>query len=157
MEEKPTLYVETTIPSYLVSRPRRDAVGSVYQQSTLELWPKLVVEYRLVTSNLVIQECSLGDDWYALLRRDVMKGIPRVAETEEVIRLTTQLVSGLGLPARLTPDATHVALCSFHRVEYLLTWNCKHLANAKFAKRIARICTDAGHSAPVICTPIQLM
>ena len=155
MEPKPTLYVETTIPSYLVSRPSKDLVIAGYQVITHEFWHGKRNEYECVASDLVFQECLLGDPVYATLRVEALNGMKTLEETPETLLLADQLKRALGLPKRAVADATHVALAAYHGIKYLVTWNCKHLANPKLAKKMREVCESANCLLPEICTPAQ--
>ena len=157
MEEKFTLYVETTIPSYLVSRPSRDLVISSNQTVTHLWWNEHWTEFDLYSSAFVIDECSAGDSMLAARRLQLIEGIPLIRESTESLLLAEELQQKLNLPDRVKADVIHISLCAFHGIKLLLTWNCKHLANARLFSKIERICSGRGLVSPTICTPLQLM
>jgi predicted nucleic acid-binding protein len=86
----------------------------------------------------------------------MLECLPLLDVTDAAIMLAAALVSGQALPARAAQDALHVAVACVHGIEYLLTWNCAHLANARLRSRIEQICRDAGYVPPIICTPEEL-
>ena len=86
-----------------------------------------------------------------------MAGLPSLEVTEDAKALTTAIMAAGMLPPHAFPDAAHVAVAAVHAVDYLLTWNCKHLANAQIARRIAVVCEKLSHKMPIICTPEVLM
>ena len=87
----------------------------------------------------------------------MISGLPVLEVTADAESLTRAIMAAGILPPRAFPDAAHVAVATVHAVDYLLTWNCKHLANAQIARRIAVVCEKLGHKVPVICTPDELM
>ena len=108
------------------------------------------------SSRLVVQECRDGDPAAAALRLAALAGVPLLELTAEAAGLAVALVRGVPLPERATADALHVATAAVHRVQYLLTWNCTHLANVSLRSQIEAICRAAGYAPPLICTPEEL-
>lgn len=153
----PRLYLETTIPSYLTALPSRDLVVAAHQEITREWWARRRTDFKVFISQLVIRECSRGDQDAAARRLVVLDGIPLLDEDDRVYELAAALTTGLGIPARAAADAIHVAVAVLHGMDYLLTWNCTHLANAELRSAIEEICRSSGYVAPVICTPEELM
>jgi hypothetical protein len=154
---KQTLYIETTIVSYLTARPSRDVLRSSHEVLTRQWWTKERKRFDLFTSQLVVQEASGGDKVAAANRLRVLTEIPLLAVTSKVPELAARLAAALGLPIRARADAVHMAIAAVHGTSFLLTWNCRHLANATLADRIERTCENSGYSAPRIVTPEQLM
>ncbi|MBX9583728.1 MAG: type II toxin-antitoxin system VapC family toxin [Gemmataceae bacterium] len=152
---KPRVYVETTIPSYLTARPSRDPVRNAEQQITRDWWARRD-RFALVTSELVFEEAGDGDPEAAADRLAALAGIPTLVSTDEVPDLARDLATSLPLPARAVNDAAHIATAAVHAVEYLLTRNCTHLANAALRRRVDRVCRARGFQAPAICTPLEL-
>lgn len=124
------VYLETTFISYLVARPSRDLLVAAHQQTTQEWWANRRSAFECCVSQVVI------DDAKSLTKAIMAAGI---------------------LPAHAVRDAAHVAVAAVHVVDYLLTWNCKHLANAQIARRIGVACRQQGHAMPIFCTPEELM
>ena len=152
-----TVYLETTIPSYLTARVSRDLVSAAHQQLTLEWWQVRREQFQLFVSELVLQEVALGDTESAKRRLDLLAGIPSLAITPAAATLAAELVKSRLLPEKASADALHIAIAAVHRVDYLLTWNIRHLANAAMRRRIEEGCRAAGFAAPVLCTPEELM
>jgi hypothetical protein len=154
---KPTVYIETTVVSYLTAWPSRDVIRLSHEMITREWWTNQHPLFDLYTSEFVIDEASRGDPAAAAERLNALKDIPRLPVPPGVPALSKQLAAALALPPRALADATHVAVSAVNGVSFLLTWNCKHLANGVLAARIERTCRDAGFTAPRIVTPEMLM
>ena len=154
---KARLYLETTVPSYLTAWPSRDLIRASHQQITREWWQSRRADFEVFISQLVLDEAAAGDPTAARERLAVLAGFPLLDLTEEVISLATDLVASLTLPAKASTDAAHIALAAIHRMDFLLTWNCTHIANAEMAIVIQGVCRENGFTAPVICTPEELM
>ncbi len=153
---KPTVYVETTIPSYLTAWPSRDVVRAGEQQVTRDWWARRSA-YELRVSSLVLLECGAGDAEAAASRLAAMDGVPVLAVTPEAEALAEVLLREVPLPARAAADALHVAVAAAHGVSYLVIWNCTHIANATLRPRIEELCRRSGYEPPVICTPKELL
>lgn len=154
---KPRVYVETTIPSYLTARPSRDVVRLAEQQLTRDWWADHRPGCDLVISQFVLDECAAGDPQAAVDRLAALAGVPLLDVTGEAVGLARELVSGMPLPPRAEEDANHIAVAAVHSVDYLLTWNCTHLANPALRRRVDRICQGRGFRPPVICTPREFL
>ena len=153
---KPTVYIETSIVSYLTARPSRDLLVAAHQQLTVAWWDEQRTRYELFTSQVVLAEARAGDPEAAQRRLAVLERLPLLDVTDAAIALATMLITRQALPAQAAQDALHVAVACVHGMEYLLTWNCAHLANARLRSRIEHICRDAGYVPPIICTPEEL-
>jgi hypothetical protein len=151
-----TVYIETSIVSYLTARPSRDLLVVAHQQITVTWWDQERAHYDLFTSQVVLAEARAGDPEAAQRRLAVLECLPLLDVTDAAITLAAALVSGQVLPAQAAQDALHIAVACVHGMEYLLTWNCAHLANARLRSRIEQICRDAGYVPPIICTPEEL-
>jgi hypothetical protein len=152
-----SVYVETTIPSYLAARPSRDLITAAHQQLTLDWWHTRRAAFQLYVSELVLQEAALGDSDLAKRRLAHLEGIPTLAVAAPAQGLARSLVGSGLLPARAAADALHSGIAAANGVDYLLTWNIRHLANATMRRRIEDACRAAGFAAPVLCTPEELM
>jgi hypothetical protein len=152
---KDRVYVETTIVSYLAARLSRDLIVAAHQQLTEEWWLQRRLSFDLFTSQIVVREA--GDRDMAQRRLDLLVEIPLLATNETALDLARQLMRRGMIPARAAEDATHIAIATIHGMDYLLTWNCKHIANARMQKAVAEICRGAGYEPPTICTPEELM
>ena len=112
--------------------------------------------YDIYISQLVIDEAGRGDPSAAARRLESLGGFPLLSLTDEVVGLAGDLIARGGLPQKARIDALHVATATIHGMDYLLTWNCKHIANASLRGKIEEICRSAGFAPPIICTPIEL-
>ncbi len=150
------VYIETSIISYLTARPSNDLRAMANQSATVEWWETQRSKYDLVISEFVIAEASLGDPDAAKRRLSAVKEIMELQATEETRILGKELINRSALPAKAEVDAYHVAIASVNGVEYLLTWNCTHIANAHTRPKIEAICRALGYEPPIICTPDEL-
>lgn len=154
---KPTLYVETTIVSFLTARTSTDAEVESLQRLTLDWWTRRRTLYELRVSALVELEAGFGDADAARRRLEALRGLPRLAILAEVDTLAERLVLGAGIPPKAKADAVHLAIAAVHGVDYLLTWNMRHLANPRISLQVEASCRLLGYRAPTVCTPEQLM
>jgi hypothetical protein len=152
-----SVYLETTFISYLVARPSRDLLVAAHQQISQEWWADRRGEFECSVSQVVMDEASDGDPAEVQKRLAIISGLPRLEVTEDAESLTQAIISAGILPPHVVRDAAHVAVAAVHAIDYLLTWNCKHLANAQIARRIGVVCGKLGHRMPVICTPEELL
>jgi len=153
---KPRVYIETTIPSYLTAWPSRDLVRSAQQQLTREWWDQSD-EFELFVSGLVLKECGAGDPSAAADRLAALAGLPLLEQSVEVEELADDLMREVRLPEKAGSDAVHIASAAVHGLRYLLTWNCRHIANATLRPKIEAVCRAAGVEPPIICSPDQLL
>lgn len=154
---KPRVYLETTIPSYLTAWPSRDLVRAAHQQTTCEWWDQCRGAFELFISQLVLRECQAGDPDEAAQRLEVLRDLPLLELTEEATALAQALREQVPLPERAAADALHIATAVVNGMDYLLTWNCTHIANAVLRSRIEAVCREQGFESPVICTPEELL
>lgn len=154
---KPRVYVETTVVSYLTARPSRDVVIAGHQQITHEWWDAQRDKFELCVSQLVLGEAGAGDPQAAQERIAVLGTMTLLETTAEALALAKELVQTDALPAKAAEDALHIAVAATQDVAYLLTWNCRHLANATMRPMIEAVCARQGYKPPIICTPEELM
>ncbi len=154
---KPTVYLETSIIGYLTSRPSRDLITAANQQLAHEWWNDHRESFDIFVSQFVIDECGEGDAGAAQQRLDVLADIRQLDTTEDVENVAVELVKQVPLPEKAVVDALHIAVATVHGMEYLLTWNCTHIANAALRPQIEAICRSFGYEPPTICTPQELM
>jgi predicted nucleic acid-binding protein len=152
-----TVYLETSIVSYLTAQPARDVVAAARQRLTIEWWDTQRASFDLVVSPLVMEEASRGDSQAASRRLQILRGLPRVETTPNVIAFAKQILLDGALPKNAADDALHIALAVVHGADYLLTWNCRHIDNAQNKPLIRRLCQKTGYRFPEICTPEELM
>ena len=153
----PKLYLETTIPSYLAARRSRDLRLAADQETTEEWWETRRHEYELFTSQVVEVEIGEGEAAMAAARLRLLDNIPRLPAQPEVEELIENLLESGIVPASAAPDAAHIAFAAVHELDFLLTWNCKHINNPHLIRRIERACAERGLACPVICTPEELL
>jgi hypothetical protein len=153
----PKVYLETSFISYLTSRLSRDLIVAGHQQITQEWWDTRRFSFELYTSKLVIDEATAGHEEAAQKRLDVLQKIPLLEFTDEVLTLSEQLLTKGPFPEIAAGDALHVAVATVHGMDFLLTWNCRHIANAEIARQATAVCNAKGYDIPRICTPEELM
>ena len=151
------VYVETSIISYLAARPSRDLITAAHQQVTHTWWQERRPEFDLYASQVVLDEAAAGDPEAATRRAGLLAELPLLDITAEVAELAAALIERVPLPARAGADAAHIAIAAYHRIDFLLTWNSAHIANAEMRPRIEQVCRESGFPAPALCTPDELM
>ena len=155
---KPTVYVENSVISYLTARPARgNARVAVHQEMTRDWWDSRRHEFELFASAIVIEEAEDGDPGAAAARLSVIAGMTLLDVTADVRNLAAALLRETRLPSKATADALHIATAAVHGMDYLITWNCKHIANAVILRSVEALCRAYGYEPPVICTPEELM
>lgn len=152
-----TVYLETTFISYLVALPSRDVIVAGHQQTTHDWWTARRSSFECSISQVVIDEVSAGDPREIQKRLEVVRDLPVLEVSESAEQLALEIITSGAIPARAARDAAHVAVAAVHHIDYLLTWNCSHLANAQIMRRIARVCERSALQMPLICTPEELM
>ena len=152
-----TVYLETSIISYLVSRPSRDLIVAGHQQMTRDWWTLHRPIFDCYISQVVLDEAAAGDPAHANARIDVVADLPLIEITEESESLAAAIMASGVMPYKAVRDAADIAVATVGQMNYLLTWNCKHLANARLQKQIAGVCRASGFDLPVICTPEELI
>lgn len=153
---KPKVYIETSVPSYLTAWRSRDLVVAGNQETTREWWERRS-DFELYISEFVIQEVSSGDFQAATDRLKSLDGIPEIEITEEVAVIAERLLLEASLPNKARVDALHIATAAIGGMDYLLTWNCAHIANPAFRFKIESVIRTFGYEPPIICTPQELL
>lgn len=151
------VYVETSVISYLAARPSRDLLAAAHQQVTRDWWDSVRGRFELFISPLVEEEARRGNEEAAARRVDAMMGLPSLELVTEARDLAVELIRGGALPSSAHDDAAHVALAAVHSMDYLLTWNCRHIDNAERKPLMRSVCAVNGYTCPEICTPEELM
>jgi hypothetical protein len=154
---KPRVYIETTIVSYLTARPTHDLIMAAHQSLTRDWWDTRRAQFDLFCSQLVVNECAAGDKSAAQRRLEALAGIDLLEPTEAALAFAGRLLSSGTIPAKASVDAAHIALATVHGMDYLLTWNCTHIANAEVRPLIFKIARSNGYKVPELCTPEELM
>ncbi len=155
---KSRLYLETTIPSYLTSRPSRDLIIAGHQQVTRDWWEKRRDDFRCYLSQLVIDEASAGDPVAARERLKAIRDLPLLDITPGVAELASRILASGKIPRKAATDAAHIAVAAVHGMDFLVTWNCVHIANAANTRALARVfAARMGVNARSSVTPEELM
>jgi predicted nucleic acid-binding protein len=150
---KETIYLETSVVSYYTARPSRDLIVMAHQQITHDWWEIALEEYDIYVSEIVIEEMSMGDPDAVLKRLDAVKGFAKLELIEDVEKMMEVYMKELKIPPKAFRDALHLAFASVHGIDYLVTWNCTHIANVNIIKKVMRINDKFNVSIPIICTP----
>ena len=152
-----TAYIETTIPSFYVARPSTNLIQAARQANTRMWWDSGCSELEVYTSMAVIDEISKGEELMAKARVDLLAELPLLRSTDEVVRLSEHLVLNGTVPQKAASDAVHIAVASVHRMDYLVTWNFKHIANPFLRQRLQREVFEFGFVLPIMCSPEELL
>lgn len=153
----PTVYLETSVISYLVARPSRNARVASNQELTHEWWQNRRTRFELYASAVVLGEAQRGDPALAEARLEIVRGLRLAQVTRDAVDLAAALIAGSGVPKKANEDALHIAIAATNGLDYLLTWNCTHIANAVTIPRVNEICRRHGFEPPLIYTPQELM
>ena len=152
------LYLETTIPSYLVGWPSRDLLVAAHQAITRDWWESRRSNFELYVSELVVQEVRAGDAVLADQRLEILQGVPILPVSSEIMKLAEDLIAEGPIPRKAAGDAVHIAIATVYGCEHLPTWNCRHIANAELHRGIRRVVGRSGYDVPsFLCTPEELM
>ena len=154
---KPTVYIETTIPSLLTAWPNRDLQVAAQQVTTREWWEKRRQAFDLYVSQEVLKEAARGDANAVRSRLAALTECKVLAATDMAEALTERILSTGLIPSRAASDAVHIGYAAAHGMDFLLTWNCRHILNKVIERRLAGVCATMGLSLPVLCTPSELM
>lgn len=153
---KATVYIETTIPSYLTAWRSPDVITVGRQQLTMKWWEGRG-DFELFVSELVLEEASGGDSNAATRRTEALQGIALLDGDDLSVELTQRLILEVPFPPNAESDAAHIAIAATNGIDYLLTWNFTHIANATLRERIRGVCESLGFRCPEICTPEELL
>ncbi len=152
-----TVYLETSIIGYLASRISADLVTAANQQLTRDWWDNHRERFELFVSEAVVAECGKGDPASAEERAEFLGDLPVLDIDEDCHRLASNIIQGVSLPEKADVDAIHIAVAGLNGMDYLLTWNCKHIANPSLRRIIEGVLLAADVAPPVICTPQELI
>ena len=152
-----SVYVETTVIGNIAGRMHPDPVISAQQITTRNWWSSAPERYELFASALVIEECSSGDSEAAAERLTILDGIPLLGSSPEAETLVDALLDGHAVPKSEPRDATHIAIATTNGIEYLASWNFKHILNPATTRQIESVCRDSGFDPPILVTPKQLL
>lgn len=153
----PSVYIETTIPSYLTARRSRDLIVAAHQQLTDEWWSSAADRFDLFISEAVLAEIRAGDATYAARRLQLISDLPVLGFSDDVESLIRTYHHRLGLAGSATADIPHFAYAVAYEMDYLVTWNCRHIANGQVIRRLAAVNAEIGRFMPIIVTPEELL
>lgn len=153
----PSVYIETSIISYLTARRSNDIRTIANQNTTIEWWEKSRQNFQLFISEFVRTEASQGDEEASRRRLEVIENLPILEVEEETLSLAKAFIRDGPIHKKSEIDAYHISVSTVNGIDYLLTWNCTHIANAAIRPRIESICRKYGYEPPIICTPLELM
>jgi len=151
------IYIESTIPSYVVARPARDLLQAARQQLTRDWWDLKRDQHELFTSQIVLDEIAGGEREMAKRRLELVAGLTVLDLTPDAETLADRILHSGLLPVTADGDAAHIALATVHKLDMLLTWNCRHIANAAIVGPLRRLVETQGHTLPEIYTPEELL
>ena len=152
-----SVYIESSVISYLTARPSRDLVIAGHQAVTAEWWNERRLRYDVYVSPLVVEEISAGDASAAEERLRVITDIPSVTIAAEAESLASALLAANAVPANSGRDALHVAIAATQGMDYLITWNFRHINNASTRMMVVNVVSNFGLVCPVLCSPEELM
>ncbi|MGE5295720.1 MAG: type II toxin-antitoxin system VapC family toxin [Solirubrobacterales bacterium] len=154
---KKRVYIETSFVSYLAAKPTRNLLATAWQEIATTWWETRGPQFDLYTSELTVAEAARGDKAAAQRRLEYLKQLPVLNVTDSSVALAQHFLQAGAMPAHAFGDALHVALAVVHHMDYLLTWNCRHIDNAETKPLVRNVCLMQGLSFPEICTPQELM
>jgi len=154
---KPTVYIETSVVSYLTAQVSRDLVVAAHQELTIEWWDKALPKFEPFVSPVVLEEIARGDPDAAKKRIQAVRAFGVLEVVPEVRDLAERYFTAIDLPEKVRADAYHLALAVWHGMNYLVTWNCTHIAGGKVKLIVQELNAGRGIESPVICTPEELM
>ena len=152
-----TVYIETSVIGYLTARSTKNLIIAGNMETTRDWWQNRRNDFFLYISQVVLDEVARGDTEIATKRLEILRDFPLLEVTESVDELASEFMTKSNLPPKASDDAVHIAIATIHRLDYLLTWNCKHIANAQIQRKLIKICFDLDYKLPMICTPYELM
>ena len=153
---KKKVYVETTVISDATALPTNDLVLMGRQVSSRKWWNSASELFELYCSDVVTREAGRGDTEAARRRLVALEGMPRLLVSPEALALAERLIRGRAVPKEFPDDALHIAIATVNKMDFLVSWNFKHISNAQTIPLIKQICTECGYACPEICTPYQL-
>lgn len=155
-EEKPSVYLETSFISYVTNRLSNDLLVAAHQKLSREWWEERRLGFSLFVSELVFQEATKGNKEAVEQRKSLLSGITSLPVTEDAAELAVYFLEQKAIPEVAIADGLHMAVAAVNKVDYLLSWNCKHIVNAAVRKKVITLCTNKGLQCPTICTPFEL-
>ena len=156
-QSKKKVYVETSVIGYLVARPSRDVIKNAWQVATREWWERACDHYELYASPVVEREAAKGDADAAARRLAVVRALQSIAMCDEMVALAENLLEATAVPRTSFDDALHISVAAIAGMDFLLSWNCRHIANPETRPLIRKVCEEKGYRYPEICTPFEML
>lgn len=153
----PSVYIETTVVSYLTARPSRDLIVASHQQITHDWWTRVLPSCEPFVSPIVLEEISKGDAEQSRLRVEKLAGFSVLQVTDDVRTLAEIYFKEIDIPEKARADAYHLASAAWHGMDYLISWNCTHITSGRVRAIIEKVNAHQGIRSPIICTPEELM
>ncbi|KOR29627.1 hypothetical protein TI03_01865 [Achromatium sp. WMS1] len=152
-----SVYIESSIISYITARPSRDMVTAARQNITIEWWENYQDQLEIFVSELELEEIGCGDLIAANRRLEIVQNVPVLMINHDAIAIAQALTNEKAVPESSKEDALHIGIAASQEVDFLLTWNFKHINNANNRTKIANILTKLNYSSPIICSPEELI
>ncbi|AFZ51870.1 type II toxin-antitoxin system VapC family toxin [Dactylococcopsis salina] len=152
-----SVYIETSILGHLTARPTDNLILAANMKVTQDWWNEHRHSFTLYASEIVADEATKGDATIAAKRLELLQPLMFLQLTEEAFELSQAFLKQSNLPEKALIDSLHMALATIYGLNYLLTWNCKHMANAQLQRKLSEISWKLGYVLPVICTPYELI
>src|SRR5437763_1679697 len=154
---KPKVYLETSFIGYLTMQPQRNPLVLAHQQLTTEWWERRRASFDLFVSEIVLEEVARGDAEAARERLAIVENLAVLRANDQAKRLAAAILKSAALPPKAVADATHIAIATINAMDFLLTWNCTHIANGIVLRRVSVVCREMNLEPPIVCTPEELM
>lgn len=152
-----SVYLDSSVPSYLIANPSRDLIVAARQQMTHDWWNDLGPQFELFVSPFVLREIEDGDPAHSNRRLGAIEGLDVLPNASDVDDLAAEYADNLGLTGRAVVDVPHFAFAVHYEMDYLLTWNVKHLANVRVLQRLRELNDELGLWTPTVCTPEYML
>ena len=152
-----SVYIETSVISYFTSRPSRDLIVAAHQQITHDWWAEVLPHCTPYVSPIVMMEIERGNPEIVRRRVQAVEGMALVEVAGDVTELASQYFARIDLPETARADSYHLALATWHGMDFLVTWNCRHIAGARVRQIVEQVNAERGIHTPEICTPEELM
>ena len=152
-----TVYIESSVISYYTARRSRELIVAAHQEITLDWWENALPSFEPFISQIVFDEISRGDSESARKRLNAVESFKLIEMTQETAMLAKLYYNALHIPEKAINDAFHLALAVYHGMDYMVTWNCTHIAAGRVINIIQNINSEEGYQTPIICTPEELM
>jgi hypothetical protein len=152
-----TIYIETSILGHLTARPSQNVILIANMEITRQWWEDYRQKFNLYISQIVLDEIAQGDQEIAKKRLELVKDFTLLKTYQSARSLALEFINKSNLPTKAANDALHIAIATIYELDYLIAWNCKHIANAQIQKKLSQISRGFGYQLPTLCTPYELI